>query len=98
MRRRQASSSMKRRRWSVFTRRPTPGTGNAVDGSADTRQRVVAAVGWPKSVVSVPGATDAGQCRPIHSFRVFLIEEGDHPGMESGRRNDDGDDGTDFRF
>ena len=33
--------------------RPTPGTGSGVDGSAETRQRVVAAVGWPKSDASV---------------------------------------------
>jgi hypothetical protein len=33
--------------------RPTPGTGSGVDGSAETRQRVVAAVGWPKSEASV---------------------------------------------
>ena len=33
--------------------RPTPGTGSGVEGSAEMRQRVVAAVGWPKSDASV---------------------------------------------
>ena len=33
--------------------RPTPGTGSGADGSTETRQRVVAAVGWPKSAASV---------------------------------------------
>lgn len=32
--------------------RPTPGTGNVVDGSALTRQRVTLAVGCPKSAAS----------------------------------------------
>jgi hypothetical protein len=32
--------------------RPTPGTGNGVEGSALTRQRVMDAVGWPKSAAS----------------------------------------------
>ncbi len=35
---------------------------------------------------------------PIPSFRAYLIERGDHPGMELDRRNDDGDDRTDFRY
>ena len=33
--------------------RPTPGTGSGADGSTETRQRVIAAVGWPKSAASV---------------------------------------------
>ncbi|GAU84210.1 hypothetical protein BIWAKO_04142 [Bosea sp. BIWAKO-01] len=33
--------------------RPTPGTGSAVDGITETRQRVIAAVGCPKSAASV---------------------------------------------
>ena len=33
--------------------RPTPGTGSGVDGSAETRHRDIAAVGWPKSDASV---------------------------------------------
>ena len=33
--------------------RPTPGTGNGVEGRALTRQRVTAAVGCPKSVASI---------------------------------------------
>ncbi len=34
---------------------------------------------------------------PIPSFRAFLIEQGRQPDMEPARRNDGGDDGTDFR-
>ena len=33
--------------------RPTPSTGRGVEGSTDTRQRVAAAVGWPKSAASI---------------------------------------------
>ena len=33
--------------------RPIPGTGSGADGSVETRQRVTAAVGWPKSTASV---------------------------------------------
>ena len=44
--------------------RPTPGTGSGVDGSAETRQRVVAAVGWPKS--------DASVCR-LHRLSAMPI-------------------------
>src|SRR5207253_1225755 len=32
--------------------RPTPATGRGAEGSAETRQRVTAAVGWPKSDAS----------------------------------------------
>ena len=32
--------------------RPMPGTGKGDEGSTDTRQRVIAAVGWPKSLAS----------------------------------------------
>lgn len=33
--------------------RPTRGTGSGEEGSTDTRHRVIAAVGWPKSAASV---------------------------------------------
>jgi len=49
--------------------RPTPGIGSGVDGSAETRQRVVAAVGWPKSDASVlpppPAKCDDDRPRPF---------------------------------
>ena len=32
--------------------RATPGTGKGAEGRTDTRQRVIAAVGWPKSAAS----------------------------------------------
>ncbi len=50
--------------------RPTPGTGNGVDGRALTRQRVTAAVGCPKSVASV--------CRRQRRIAIPIAPLGNH--------------------
>jgi hypothetical protein len=58
--------------------RPTPGTGNGVEGSIETLHRVADAVGWPKSAASV--------CR-LHRRTAIAIDP--DASAASDKRRDD---------
>jgi hypothetical protein len=75
--------------------RPTPGTGSGADGSTETRQRVMAAVGWPKSAasacrrqrrramptVAAPSAASCSRREALHGQAGDLRDRGTQPAM-----------------